>query len=130
MQKGTIVRMLTDYPCPGLGFKKEELRVAADTGRKLSIGGECATQGDQWRRFHLRFELPKDCNVAEIQANFDRGVLYVLLPKSATSSKKEGGRVLGKNSTLLIVMIIVAIALAFGLGISLLGISLSLNLYN
>lgn len=67
----------------GLGFKKEDLKVQANTSGKLSVSGECAVEGNQWRRFLKTFQLPKDCNVREIQANLDKETLYVILPKPA-----------------------------------------------
>ncbi|KAG6471137.1 hypothetical protein ZIOFF_072238 [Zingiber officinale] len=109
-------------PCSnsGLGFKKEDLKVQADTSGKLTVSGECAVEGNRWRRFLKTFQLPKDCNVREIEANLDKETLYVVLPKPADKMVKErgGGGVLRdprKRKTLILSTVLVTVLVA-GLG--------------
>ncbi|KAG6469409.1 hypothetical protein ZIOFF_074126 [Zingiber officinale] len=109
-------------PCSnsGLGFKKEDLKVQADTSGKLTVSGECAVEGNRWRRFLKTFQLPKDCNVRVIEANLDKETLYVVLPKPADKMVKErgGGGVLRdprKRKTLILSTVLVIVLVA-GLG--------------
>lgn len=62
-------------------FKKEQLKVQADTERKLRISGERPVEGNQWRRFLKSFQLPKDCNAKLIKAKIEEGILYVVVPR-------------------------------------------------
>lgn len=55
------------------------------------MSGERVVEGNQWRRFLKTFQLPKDCNVREIQANLDKETLYVILPKPAAKERGGGG---------------------------------------
>ncbi|XP_074566385.1 inactive protein RESTRICTED TEV MOVEMENT 2-like [Curcuma longa] len=115
---GELDALLVDVS--GLGFEKEDLKVQADTSGKLSVSGERAVEGNRWLRFLKTFQLPKECNVREIQANLDKETLYVLLPKPADKMVKGrgGGGVLRdprKRKTLIISTVVVTV-LAAGLG--------------
>ncbi|XP_042446652.1 uncharacterized protein LOC122031627 [Zingiber officinale] len=115
---GELDALLVDVS--GLGFKKEDLKVQADTSGKLTVSGECAVEGNRWRRFLKTFQLPKDCNVREIEANLDKETLYVVLPKPADKMVKErgGGGVLRdprKRKTLILSTVLVTVLVA-GLG--------------
>ncbi|CAL9128570.1 unnamed protein product [Musa textilis] len=109
----------------GLGFKKEELKVLVDTSRKLTISGERALRDGQWRRFRRSFQLPKRCNIQDLQANFDQEILYVVLPKPVgardgqpTNEMKQSGSVpkaLSKRRRLILTAV-AAIVLVAGLG--------------
>ncbi|XP_042450366.1 uncharacterized protein LOC122035062 [Zingiber officinale] len=115
---GELDALLVDVS--GLGFKKEDLKVQADTSGKLTVSGECAVEGNRWRRFLKTFQLPKDCNVRVIEANLDKETLYVVLPKPADKMVKErgGGGVLRdprKRKTLILSTVLVIVLVA-GLG--------------
>ncbi|KAH7653177.1 Small heat shock protein HSP20 protein [Dioscorea alata] len=63
------------------GFTKEQLKVQLDTSGKILVSGECVVDGDQWCRFLKEFKLPMKSKVKSIEAKFDEGTLYVILPK-------------------------------------------------
>ncbi|KAG1333924.1 putative inactive protein RESTRICTED TEV MOVEMENT 2 [Cocos nucifera] len=67
-----------------LQLKKEQIRVQLDNFGNLRISGERPLADNKWSRFHKMFQVPEDCNVAEIQAKFENGSLYVKLPKLIT----------------------------------------------
>ena len=69
-----------------LGFTKEQLKAQLDTSGKILVSGECVVDGDQWCRFLKEFKIPKKSNLKSIEAKFDEGTLYVILPKQVPTS--------------------------------------------
>jgi Hsp20/alpha crystallin family len=71
------------------GFKTEELKAQVDTSKNLKVSGEHNIEGNKWCRFHKSFQLPKECEISKIQANFDNGVLYVMVPKPSVMNQSS-----------------------------------------
>ncbi|XP_020092019.1 inactive protein RESTRICTED TEV MOVEMENT 2 [Ananas comosus] len=73
------------------GFKEEQLRVLANTRRKLKISGERHLDGNRWARFVKEFRIPKSCHIKSIKATFNKEdqVLNVILPKSTHQVKSQ-----------------------------------------
>lgn len=70
-------------------FKKEQLRVQINNGGILKISGERSI--DSWKKtkFYKEVEVPKNCNTNRIQAKFANGSLYVIMPKTTTSTTEQ-----------------------------------------
>ncbi|KAJ1260827.1 hypothetical protein BS78_10G262200 [Paspalum vaginatum] len=73
------------------GFRKEELKVLYNTGRKLKVAGERQVDGRQWARFLKVFPVPRSYDAGTIQAkmNIESARLLVILPKGTSSSKDK-----------------------------------------
>ncbi|KAH7668283.1 Small heat shock protein HSP20 protein [Dioscorea alata] len=63
------------------GFTKDQLKVFLETNGKISVNGERLVEGKKWIKFRKEFSKPDNCDVNEIRAKFDCGILYVILPK-------------------------------------------------
>ena len=110
---------LLSFDMPGI--RKEDLDVHVD-GNVLTVSGERKSEfhSDESERnflksershgsFHRSFTLPRNVNVSEIDANYENGVLELVLPKSEESkgrsikigSGREGflSRLTGKQKT-------------------------------
>ncbi|KAJ0974140.1 hypothetical protein J5N97_016105 [Dioscorea zingiberensis] len=68
------------------GFTKEQLKVQLDTSGKILVSGECVIDGDRWCRFLKEFKIPKKCQAKSIDAKFDEGTLYIILPKQVIAN--------------------------------------------
>ncbi|KAJ0964096.1 hypothetical protein J5N97_029218 [Dioscorea zingiberensis] len=68
------------------GFKKEQIKVQVDTFGTLRVNAERPIEGNRWSRVRKDFIVPKNCNVNEIKAKFENGILYVILPKPITQT--------------------------------------------
>jgi HSP20 family protein len=80
------------------GISPEQIKVEAHQGR-LTISGERSKEvvKDEehvhrverfFGRFERSFQLPQDANDDQIQAKFEKGVLEVVIPKSAKAKPK------------------------------------------
>ncbi|KAF3326690.1 inactive protein RESTRICTED TEV MOVEMENT 2-like protein [Carex littledalei] len=63
------------------GFEKEQIRVLIDKSGKLNVIGERPLVEFKWIRFRKEFEIPENCNKTEIRAKFEKGHVYITLPK-------------------------------------------------
>ncbi|XP_039134622.1 22.7 kDa class IV heat shock protein-like [Dioscorea cayenensis subsp. rotundata] len=63
------------------GFTKDQLKVFFETNGRISVSGERLVEGKKWIKFRKEFSKPDNCDVNEIKAKFDCGILYVILPK-------------------------------------------------
>ncbi|XP_059646492.1 inactive protein RESTRICTED TEV MOVEMENT 2-like isoform X2 [Cornus florida] len=70
-------------------FKRDELKVQISNHGFLKISGERPTGAMKRSRFYREFKIPTDCNSNEIHAKFMGGILYISMPKYATSVTKE-----------------------------------------
>eukprot|EP01018_Ginkgo_biloba_P041299 Gb_00079 [translate_table: standard] len=87
--------LIADLP----GFRREDLRVQIDNWGTLTISGErrveeLITIGWTWHqieraghRFRRRLKVPENLNFEGINAKFELGVLYVIMPKLGTTSE-------------------------------------------
>ncbi|XP_039130758.1 inactive protein RESTRICTED TEV MOVEMENT 2-like [Dioscorea cayenensis subsp. rotundata] len=70
-------------------FKKEDIKVQIDNYGNLRVEGERRLERNQRLRFSKDFEIPDNCNVDDIRANFRDGLLYIWLPKLITKAELE-----------------------------------------
>ncbi|KAG2311236.1 hypothetical protein Bca52824_022793 [Brassica carinata] len=66
--------LLVDLP----GFKKEQLKLAVSSRRKLKLTGERPT-GDEnkWIRFHQKIPIPLTLDIDSVSATFKSNKLYI-----------------------------------------------------
>ncbi|KAF8043635.1 hypothetical protein BT93_A1832 [Corymbia citriodora subsp. variegata] len=62
------------------GFKKEQLRVQANSVGSLTVTGERPLNDQRWIRFRKEFNLPKEYKLNETRAKLAGGVLLVIVP--------------------------------------------------
>ncbi|KAJ8460685.1 hypothetical protein OPV22_033611 [Ensete ventricosum] len=76
------------------GFKREQIKLLIDDYGKLKISGERPLINDRWKRFLKEFYVPDYSNVSEISAQFENGLLRIILPKfvAQTSTKDEAAK--------------------------------------
>ncbi|KAJ6395534.1 hypothetical protein OIU77_020725 [Salix suchowensis] len=63
------------------GFKKEQLKVQVTSMRVLRISGERQLSENRWSTFRKEIPISSNYDTNEINARFDRGILYVKHPK-------------------------------------------------
>ncbi|KAJ6368982.1 hypothetical protein OIU78_001367 [Salix suchowensis] len=63
------------------GFKKEQLKVQVTSMRVLRISGERQLSENRWSTFRKDIPISSNYDTNEINARFDRGILYVKHPK-------------------------------------------------
>ncbi|RWW62508.1 hypothetical protein BHE74_00030360 [Ensete ventricosum] len=80
--------------CIHVGFKREQIKLLIDDYGKLKISGERPLINDRWKRFLKEFYVPDYSNVSEISAQFENGLLRIILPKfvAQTSTKDEAAK--------------------------------------
>ncbi|CAL9128572.1 unnamed protein product, partial [Musa textilis] len=80
--------------CIHVGFEREQIKLQIDDYGKLKISGERPLINDRWKRFLKEFYVPDYCNVSEISAKFENGLLRIMLPKfvAQTSTKDEAAK--------------------------------------
>ncbi|CAN6848902.1 unnamed protein product [Brassica oleracea] len=69
--------LVVDLP----GFKKEQLKLAVSSTRKLRLTGERRTGGNKWIRFHKEVPVPLTLDIDSVSATFKDNKLYVRHPK-------------------------------------------------
>lgn len=69
--------LVVDLP----GFKKEQLKLAVSSTRKLRLIGERRTGGNKWIRFHKEVPVPLTLDIDSVSATFKDNKLYVRHPK-------------------------------------------------
>ncbi|KAK6933646.1 Alpha crystallin/Hsp20 domain [Dillenia turbinata] len=67
------------------GFVKEQIKVIAESTGILKIQGERLVVGNKWSRFQEDYLIPENCNMNAIRARFEGGILYVKMPKKAST---------------------------------------------
>ncbi|THU59267.1 hypothetical protein C4D60_Mb07t00330 [Musa balbisiana] len=80
--------------CIHVDFKREQIKLQIDDYGKIKISGERPLINDRWKRFLKEFYVPDYCNVGEISAKFENGLLRIILPKfvAQTSTKDEAAK--------------------------------------
>ncbi|KAG5248070.1 hypothetical protein OIU76_030298 [Salix suchowensis] len=63
------------------GFKKEQLKVQVTSMRVLRISGERQLSENRWSTFRKEIPISSNYDTNEINAKFDKGILYVKHPK-------------------------------------------------
>ncbi|KAJ8451558.1 hypothetical protein Cgig2_018192 [Carnegiea gigantea] len=63
------------------GFVKEQIRILAESKRILRIFGERFVGGNKWSRFQEEVAVPEDCNMTDIRARFEGGILQIIMPQ-------------------------------------------------
>ncbi|KAF8113385.1 hypothetical protein N665_0050s0043 [Sinapis alba] len=74
--------LVVDLP----GFKKEQVKVAVTTTRKLRLTGERPTGGNKWIRFRHEVLVPMTVDIDSISAMFKDNKLYIRHSKVKTES--------------------------------------------
>ncbi|KAF8087876.1 hypothetical protein N665_0564s0011 [Sinapis alba] len=69
--------LIVDLP----GFKKEQLKLAVSSTRKLRLTGERPTGGNKWIRFHQEIPVPLTLDIDSVSATFKFNKLYIRHPK-------------------------------------------------
>ncbi|KAL0709842.1 hypothetical protein Bca4012_016820 [Brassica carinata] len=72
--------LVADLP----GFKKEQVKVAVTSTRKLRLTGERPTGGIKWIRFHKEIPVPLTVDIDSVSAMFKDYKLYIRHPKVKT----------------------------------------------
>ncbi|GAB4836201.1 hypothetical protein Ancab_001115 [Ancistrocladus abbreviatus] len=66
------------------GFMKEQLRIVTEASRgALRVRGERLVAGNKWSRFQEEIPVPEDCDMKEIHAKFEGGILRITMPKKS-----------------------------------------------
>ncbi|KAL2943051.1 Inactive protein RESTRICTED TEV MOVEMENT 2 [Bienertia sinuspersici] len=71
------------------GFSKEQIRIIAESKGVLRIRGERLITSNKWSRFEEEVVVPEDCNMSEIRAKFEGGVLRIIMPKKMITTNKK-----------------------------------------
>ncbi|CDY16583.1 BnaC09g36900D [Brassica napus] len=74
--------LVVDLP----GFKKEQVKVAVTTTRKLRLTGERPTGGNKWIRFRHEITVPMTVDIDSVSAMFKDNKLYIRHSKVKTES--------------------------------------------
>ncbi|KAL2553896.1 hypothetical protein Fot_07704 [Forsythia ovata] len=69
-------------------FKKEQLKVQISNLGFLKISGERPLDDSRKCRFYKEVPIPKNCDSNGIRAKFLNGCLYIVMPKTFTTSEK------------------------------------------
>lgn len=75
-----------------VGFEKEQIKVQVSSKRKLRISGERALKSNNkhtMQRFYKEFEIPSNCNTANITAKYKSGILHVRQPLQQDQSNSK-----------------------------------------
>lgn len=73
-----------------IDFKVEDMNVSVDTGSNtLSVKCESQVPLNMWMRFAGDFPLPEKCNVNEVKAKYENGLLSVKFPKIINEDEEE-----------------------------------------
>ncbi|XXG42190.1 hypothetical protein AAC387_Pa01g2523 [Persea americana] len=72
------------------GFVKEELKLQVnDNGRRITVGGERRLSEYNYIQFKQVFNAPADSNIRNISGKFEKGLLYVIMPKDLENGPIE-----------------------------------------
>lgn len=71
------------------GFVKEQIRILAESRGILRVRGERSTIGNKWSRFQEEVLVPEDCNMSEIRAKFEGGILQITMPKKMINTHQK-----------------------------------------
>ncbi|CAH8383273.1 unnamed protein product [Eruca vesicaria subsp. sativa] len=74
--------LVVDLP----GFKKEQIKLAVTTTRKLRLSGERPTGGNKWIRFRHEVPVPMTVDIDSVSAMFKDSKLYIRHSKIKTES--------------------------------------------
>ncbi|CAF2120638.1 inactive protein RESTRICTED TEV MOVEMENT 2 [Brassica rapa] len=74
--------LVADLP----GFKKEQVKVAVTSTRKLRLTGERPTGGNKWIRFHQEIPVPLTVDIDSVSAMFKDYKLYIRHPRIKTET--------------------------------------------
>ncbi|XP_009394271.2 inactive protein RESTRICTED TEV MOVEMENT 2 [Musa acuminata AAA Group] len=72
------------------GFKKEDIKIQINDYGQLKISGQRPLADNRWSRFLKELKVPDYCNVSEIKAKFEDGLLYIIKPILATKPGADG----------------------------------------
>lgn len=67
-----------------VGFVKDQIRIIAESRGILRVRGERFLCSNKWSRFQEEVVVPEDCNMSEIRAKFEGGILQITMPKKVT----------------------------------------------
>lgn len=71
------------------GFAKEQIRILAESRGILRVRGERLVTSNKWSRFEEEVVVPQDCNMSEIRAKFEGGILRITMPKKIITIDKK-----------------------------------------
>ncbi|KAI3766811.1 hypothetical protein L2E82_16885 [Cichorium intybus] len=77
--------LLVDLP----GFKRQELKLQADSQTHIVVSGERQVRENRYKRFEQSFELPKNADVDKITGKLDGEILYITVPKKVEQQHQE-----------------------------------------
>ncbi|KAJ4833860.1 hypothetical protein Tsubulata_035724 [Turnera subulata] len=74
------------------GFRKEQLKVQVTSARGLRLTGERQVNGNRWSRFRKEIAITSNYDPNEITAKFEKGILYVKMPKIIVPDRPQQGK--------------------------------------
>ncbi|KAL9244403.1 hypothetical protein vseg_018183 [Gypsophila vaccaria] len=80
------------------GFVKEQIRIIAESKGILRVHGERLIANNKWSRFQEEVAVPEDCNLGEIRAKFDDGVLRITMPRAIKKQNNQPQRITEKET--------------------------------
>ncbi|CAL9174956.1 unnamed protein product [Musa hybrid cultivar] len=69
---------------------KEHIKIQINDYGQLKISGQRPVADNRWSRFLKELKVPDYCNVSEIKAKFEDGLLYIIKPILATKPGADG----------------------------------------
>ncbi|CAL9187065.1 unnamed protein product [Musa hybrid cultivar] len=69
---------------------KEQIKIQINDYGQLKISGQRPVADNRWSRFLKELKVPDYCNVSEIKAKFEDGLLYIIKPILATKPGADG----------------------------------------
>lgn len=72
-----------------VGFKKEEVRVRADSNDHVIVSGERPGNDNTILHFEQAYKVPEDCNIQETKALLEDETYYVIIPKKLDSKNEN-----------------------------------------
>ncbi|MCL7035169.1 hypothetical protein MKW94_028661 [Papaver nudicaule] len=73
------------------GFSKEQAKVQLEPSGNLKVSGERPLGNNKWSRFEKHFQISSNCNIDEIRATFEDGVLFIIMPEFTRNTNESSG---------------------------------------
>lgn len=59
------------------------MRVQLDNNRNLKVSGERPLDNNRTFRFNKEVQIPENCDINDLRARFEQGILYISMPKTS-----------------------------------------------